>query len=350
MIRIGILGLAHGHVMSYGQEWVDHPEYGVQVAGIWDHDDKRLKETCEKFSAQPFDSVEALLSSDISAVCISSETCYHAELVEKAAAAGKDIILYKPMALTMAEADRIVEAVRRNGVRFSMGWQMRVDPQNQKMKEMIDSKELGPVCSFRRRHGLSTHTWGNFENSWHTAPEKNRDIFADDSSHPIDLMHWIFGMPETVSCEMSTLFNPGIPNNNGIALFKYDNGMIAEIYCCFTCVASEITTEVYCENGSIQQYFGDAVSASLPRVPGMPGLKWYRRGDERWTESDIPSPAGHGERIKAQGKRLAEFLNGGEAVCSAEEARDSLRLVLACYLSVREGGRVSVWDDRVYEI
>ena len=351
MIKVGILGLAHGHVFNYGGEWIAHPEkYGVEIAGAWDHDAARLQSDAPKLNAKPFDTAEALLESGIDAVVISSETAYHAALVEKAAAAKKDIILYKPMALTMAEADRIVNAVRENGVRFTMGWQMRLDPQNIKMKELVQTQALGKPTLYRRRHALGTQTWANFENTWHVDPQLNRDIFADDSSHPIDMMHWMFGMPETVSCEMSTMVNPKIKNDNGVALFRYANGLICEISCCFTCVASEITTEIYCENGSIQQYFGDNPGARLPRVPGMEGLKWYREGDADWTPSGIPSPASHGLRIRDQAGPLADFLKGGPAICTAEEGRDSLRLVLACYLSAQEGRRVSVWDERIVEI
>lgn len=350
MIKVGVLGFAHGHVMSYGGEWNANDEYGVKIVAGWDHDAERLQKSCETFHATAYESPEALLASDVDAVVVSSETCYHAELIEKAAAAKKDIICYKPLALTMKEADRIVEAVNKNGVRFSMGWQMRVDPQNQKMKEIITTEALGKVCAFRRRHGLATHTWTDFANTWHVAPEKNRDIFADDSSHPINMMQWIFGMPETVMCEMGTMLNPRIPNDNGIALFRYANGMVAEISCCFTCSAAEITTEIYCEKGSVQQYYGDGPATRLPRVDGEPGLKWFREGDSDWTDSGIPSPAVHGQRLKDQAVPLAEFLKGGPSVCTVEEGRETLRLVLACYLSAQRGERVSVWDDGVYDI
>ncbi|MBQ2955635.1 MAG: Gfo/Idh/MocA family oxidoreductase [Clostridia bacterium] len=349
MIKVGVLGFAHGHVMSYGGEWNANDRYDVRIVAGWDHDAERLGKSCETLGAVPCATIDELLSM-VDAVVISSETHLHAELVEKAAAAGKDIICYKPLALTMQEADRIVDAVNKNGVRFSMGWQMRTDAQNIRMKEMIVKEELGKVCAFRRRHGLATHTWANFENTWHVAPEKNRDIFADDSAHPINMMQWIFGMPETVSCEMSTMLNPKIPNDNGIALFKYANGMVAEITCCFTCSAVEATTEVYCEKGSIQQAYGDAPATRLPRVSGAPGLKWFREGDSDWTDSGIPSPAVHGQRLKDQAGPLADFLKGGPSVCTAEEGRDTLRLVLACCLSAREGKRVSVRDDGVYNI
>ena len=350
MINVGILGFAHGHCAPIVKQWLAHPEYGVAPVGGWDHDLERAKKNCEAFGISCFDSAQALLASDISAVLITSETGLHADLAEKAAAAGKDILLYKPMALTMGEADRIVEAVEKHGVRLSMGWQMRTDPQNQKIREMIQEKTLGKTCLYRRRHCLSTHKWVGFENTWHVNPAMNRDIFADDSAHPINMMLWIFGMPETVSCEMSTMVNPKVPNDNAVALFKYADGLIAEISCSFTCCATEITTEVYCEDGAIQQYFGDAPATKLPRVPGMPGLKWYRDGDADWTDSGIPSPAAHGERLGWQAEPMARFLAGGEPVCTAREGRDTLRLVLACYLSAREGKRVSVNDPRVYDI
>ena len=74
------------------------------------------------------------------------------------------------MALTMPQADRIVAAVKRHNVPFTMAWQMRVDPQNVKMKEMIQSGELGKIFMVRRRHGLGTHTWPEFTSLWHRCP------------------------------------------------------------------------------------------------------------------------------------------------------------------------------------
>ena len=353
MKKVGILGFAHGHVFSFAGEWMRDPAfYNVTVTGAWDHDKERLISSLEKLPAGilAFESAEDLLASNIDAVVISSETAFHANLVEKAAKAKKDIILYKPISLTMQEADRIVSAVNENDVRLTMGWQMRTDPQNAKMREIIKNGELGKTCLFRRRHGLATHTWAGFENTWHVNPQMNRDIFADDSAHPINLMLWMFGMPESVMCEMSTMVNPKIPNDNAVCLFKYANGLICEISLSFTTSATEITTEIYLENGSVQQYFGDAPATRMPRSEKIPGLVWFREGDACWTDSGIPSPKQHGERLKDQAGPMAAFLNGGESVCTAEEGRDTLRLVLSCYLSAKDGKRINVNDHRVYDL
>lgn len=349
-VKVGIIGFAHGHVMSYAKGWQTHPELGVELIGGWDSDAARAKSSCEALSIKPFPSLDELFAA-VDAVVISCETAYHADMTEAACEAKKDIICYKPMAITLREADRMVKAVEESGVRFTLGYQMRVDPQNIKIKQLIADGTIGKIYSYRRRHGLGTHIWANFADTWHVNPALNRDIFADDSAHPIDMLNWIFGVPETVSAEISTMHNPRVKNDNGVALFKYADGMIADISCSFTCSASEITTEVYGEKGTIQQYFGDNPATRLPRTPGMCGLKWFTEGNSDWTASDIPSPISHGERIAAQYLPFADFLNGRRGpVCSVYEARDSLRMVLACYLSAREGCRVRIDDPRVYEI
>ena len=348
--KVAILGFAHGHVMAYGTEWVKKPELGITVAAGWDHDQARLAESAKAFpDMKQCASVEDALE-NVDAVVISSETSLHAELIEQAAAARKAIICYKPMALTMAEADRIVAAVEKYQVPFTMGFQSRVDPQNIRIRELIQPEEIGGTYLYRRRHGLSTHLWNDFEHTWHNNPAYNRDIFADDSSHPVDMMNWIFGMPETVYAEISTMHSPAVPNDTAVLLFKYANGMIAEITCPFACTASEITTEVYGAKGVILQSYGDAVSTGLPRPEGQPGLKYYLVGDTDWTDSGIPSPAIHRQRLADQAAPFADFLYGRRGpICSVYEGREDLRLVLACYLSAREGCRVRVDDPRVYE-
>jgi len=170
-IGVGILGFAHGHVNAYCTQWQQHPEYDIQVVAGWDHDAARLETANQTFNCYPCRSVDELLSRpDVQAVVIAAETSRHAELVEQAAAAGKRIALQKPLALTLAEADRIVAAVNRAGVAFTLAWQMRVDPQNLKIKELLGSGEWGKVCMLRRRHGLNLLNAPGFTDLWHVRP------------------------------------------------------------------------------------------------------------------------------------------------------------------------------------
>lgn len=345
---VGVLGFAHGHVSAYCEAWKQE-QHGVRVIAGWDHDAARLDKAKESFGLSPYASPEELLANaEISAVVIGAETSYHADLAVMAAEAGKAIVLQKPMALTMAEADRIVEAVRRCGVPFTMAWQMRADPQNRQMKQWIDSGELGQLFTVRRRHGLPMGLQASFADSWHVDPAANRDIWADDASHPIDLLHYWLGVPESVTAEIASLYNPRIPMDNGVAIFRYPGGPLAEVNCSFTCIAGENTTEIVAEKGTVVQNYGDATSCNVPRPEGAVGLKRYDPGQGRWIASEWDSPPHHRYRISGLAEPLARFLRGEEGpLATAEEGRTSLRMVLACYVSAREGRRVMLDDPAI---
>lgn len=351
-LGVGILGFAHGHVNAYCTRWRQGPGLGVDVVAGWDHDDERAADAADSLGVESCASpAELLARKDVEAVVIAAETSRHAELVEQAAAAGKTIALQKPLALTMAEADRIVAAVAANAVPFTVAWQMRVDPQNLKMKELLTAGDLGKVLMVRRRHGLSTHLWPWLADSWHVDPVANRDIWADDAAHAIDFIQWLLGPPDTVTAEIDSLLDPKIPMDNGIAVYRYPGGPVAEVCSSFTCAAGENTTEIVAEKGVIIQNYGDGPSCSVPRPEGACGLKWYLTETSSWTYSDIETPGSHGSRIAGLAGPLAEFFHGNRPpIATAEDGRLSLRLVLACYISTREGRRVRIDDERVRDV
>ncbi len=350
-INVGILGFAHGHVGVYCTQWQQNPALEVRLAAGWDHDPARLQKNCTAFGIQGTTDLDELLARpDMPAVVIGVETSMHADVVEKAAAAGKMIALQKPLALTMAQADRIVAAVERHRVPFTLAWQMRVDPQNIEIKEIIESGVLGKIFMVRRRHGLPTQLW-DVASMWHFSPELNRDIWADDAAHPVDFILWLLGEPETVTAEISSLLNPRAPNDNGIAIYRYADGMLAEVVCSFTCVAAENTVEVMGEKGSIVQNYGDVPSCNVPRPAGAIGQKWYTLDKKDWTPSAIPSPASHAARIIALSKALSDFFHGRAGpIATAEEGRTALRMVLATYVSARQGRRVRLDDPAIASV
>ena len=341
-MNIGILGFAHGHVLAYCNQWRARPELDVAVVAGWDHKPERVKQAAEQYGLRIVSSAQELLADpQIAAVVIGAETVLHAELVELAAAAGKAVVVQKPIALTLEQADRIVAAVQRSRIPFTLAWQMREDPQNRKMKELMASGCLGRILMVRRRHGLATHVWRDFDQTWHVNPALNRDIWADDAAHPADFLYWLMGMPVSVTAELASLVNPRIPNDNGIAIFRYADGRIAEISCSFTCVAGENTTEIIGAKGVVIQNYGDLTSANVPRPAGGVGLKWFLQEQGAWTVSDTREVANHGERINALAGPLSDFLHGRRPpIATATEGRDVLRMILACYESNEKGVRV----------
>lgn len=344
MVKTAILGFAHAHVGMYCDVWRDQPALGVEVVAAWDHDARRLADAAQARGLQPHADVDELLHQPgIEAVIIGAETARHAELAIAAARAGKRIVLQKPLALTLAQADAIVEAIASTGAPFTVAWQMRCDPQNLRMKQLLAEGTLGRVLMVRRRHGLNSHMWAGFEHSWHVQPALNRGMWADDAAHAIDFLYWLLGMPRSVMAEIDTLLNPKVPDDQGIAVFRYADGTFAEVVSSMTCVAGENTTEIVGENGTIIQNYGDGPSCTPPRPADVPGLKWFLRDGTAWIDSGIPSPASHADRIRHLAAPLAEFLHGRRpSIATAAEGRDVLRLTLTCHESAATGRRINL--------
>lgn len=343
-IGIGILGFAHGHVGAYCELWRKNPEWGVRLAAGWDADPARADAGCAAQEIERAPTVADLLARrDVKAVVIAAETAYHAELVERAAAAGKTIILQKPLALTMDEADRMVSAVKRAGVPFTLAWQMRVDPHNLQIRSLLAEGRFGRVFMARRRHCLPTQQWKDFDKTWHVNPALNRDIFADDAAHAIDFIYWIRGRPVSVMAELGTLGNPAILNDNAIAVFRHEDGSFSEVSCSFNAVAGEMVTEIVCERGVIVEHYGDVCSCNNPWPPGGIQLKWYLEEEKKWTVSDLADIRQHGQRIAGLAQPLADFMAGRRPpLAMVEEGREVLRMVLACYASAEQGKRIHV--------
>ena len=150
-MKVGILGFAHAHVNAYCTQWRQRGELAVEPTAGWDRDDVRLDRAVEQHGVEPYASAKELLAGDVEAVVVASETSLHAELVGQAAA-GKAVILQKPMDLTLEDADRITAAVDAAAVPFIMAWQMRVDPENLQIKALLDAGALGRIYQIRRRH------------------------------------------------------------------------------------------------------------------------------------------------------------------------------------------------------
>lgn len=338
--QIAVLGCAHGHVGLYAEEILQFPD--AVITSVWDPDKSRAAAFAETYGCNPADDMEELLRDrEVDSVIIGSETSRHTECCVAAAEAGKSIVLQKPMALTLEDCDRILETVKNHGVLFSMAWQMRVDPQNLKIREILQSGILGRITLLRRKHCLSTHLWPDFENSWHVRPELNRGMWMDDAAHAFDFIYWLFGMPSSVFAEIDTLINPRIPDDTGVAVFRLENGAICEVVSSFTAGAGENTTEIHGDQGTLIQNFGDAVSAATPRKPDRTGLKWIFNGEADWTRSDLPSPTSQAERIRALARPIVDFLIGKRPpIATASEGRDVTQMLLASYESASQGRRI----------
>jgi predicted dehydrogenase len=319
----------------------------ARLVACWDDNEERGQRNASAFGMTYYPDVESVLKNpEVECVMIASETNKHADLCIRAAQAGKAILLQKPMALSLADCDRVIEAVEKAGVWFSMAYQMRHDPQNIHMKRLVEVGAVGRVGIVRRRHCIGvlfSDAFVNGPSRWHITREANRGMWMDDASHPCDWLYWMFGKPKTVIAEVDNVLTNVAPDDAGFAIFRYDNGMMADIHNASITHAGENTTEIYGDKGVIIQNHGDGPSCGI-KPPQPIGVKLYQsdRAELGWQDQGLPVPGGHGERIMGVARPFVDALKAGKPMCTAQEGRVSVEMVLAAYEASETGRRVTL--------
>jgi phthalate 4,5-cis-dihydrodiol dehydrogenase len=148
---------------------------------------------CLEFACEPHDSLEALLArADLGAVLIASPNNFHAAHTLAAAAAGKHVFCEKPMALSVADCDAMIAACERDGVKLMVGHSMRLAPPLRKLREVVESGELG-----RPLHGMAQYWFTGFQaresGVWHVERARSGGLFFQMAIHQIDVFHMVFG-------------------------------------------------------------------------------------------------------------------------------------------------------------
>lgn len=130
---------------------------------------------------------DALATHDVVDICTPTPT--HADLVRRAAAAGRHVICEKPLALTAVEAERMVAACAAAGVRLIPAHVVRWFPSYAEAKRSAASGELGDVRSLRLTRHVPVPAWAD----WFTDPARSGGLVTDLMIHDLDLARWIAG-------------------------------------------------------------------------------------------------------------------------------------------------------------
>lgn len=336
-IRFGILSFAHYHANFWSQALNESGE--AELVGIWDDDVERGQDAAEKYGTRFFADPAALLE-ECEAVGITSETVKHVELVEQAAEAGCDILLEKPMAMNLEECRRIRDAVRRAGVKFQQNFPKRYDPINHQMIDLVNGGELGEVATVRVRHAnyhlleLGQSAAGE----WFGDPAlSGGGALLDEGVHAADFLVWLLGLPAEVAAFTSNRALNLPLEDTALAIFRYSNGILAEIVASGTMVAAEESIEVYGTGGTATISGVDLASRDFARAPH---LKVYQRGTERgeWAGPDTVPFFKKGNFHQQGVLHFMKVIRGqAEPIISLEDGWKSLAMIRAGYRAAQTG-------------
>ncbi|WP_306532887.1 Gfo/Idh/MocA family protein [Geobacter sp.] len=249
IIGCGAIGSRHAAVID--------AEARGSITSLCDCNVMKAEQLDEKYSlgVKCFADYDALLAStNANVINICTPHGLHAEMAIKAAKAGKHILVEKPMALTVADAEAMMTAASDNGVYLMVVKQNRFNVPIALTKKAIDSGKLGRVFMVQCHVLWNRHDGYYADSNWRGSKELEGGALYTQASHFIDLLNWWFGDVVDVKAEIATKNHAIDIEDCGNALLTFDSGVMGALTWT-TCVYNknyEGSITIIAENGTIK--------------------------------------------------------------------------------------------------
>lgn len=311
---------------------------GLSLAGVCDTVEQRAREAGERLSVPWFTSYEAMLREvPCEIVTVATPSGLHPAHGILAARAGKHVVCEKPMAITLASADDLVNACDDAEVKLFVVKQNRLNPPVQLLKRAMDKGRFGRIYLAN-----TTVRWTRPQEYYDQAPwrgtwEFDGGAIMNQASHYVDLMQWLLGPVESVIAKTATLARKIEAEDTGIAVLRFRNGALG-------CI--EVTMLTYPKNleGSIT-ILGEKGTAKIGGTAVNRVEKWEFAepdGDDELVESaNTNPPSVYGLGHEAYYRNVLAVLRGeAKPDTDGRGGRKSLELILGIYQSARTGREV----------
>ncbi|WP_407270790.1 Gfo/Idh/MocA family protein [Radiobacillus sp. PE A8.2] len=264
-INVGIIGCGSITKFRHAPEYKANPY--VDEIVFFDRNFERAKQLAAEFGGRAVETVEELYNDPtIVAIsdCSSNET--HHINSTNALLNGKHVLCEKPLAVSIAYAEEILEAQRKSGKKLMVDHNQRLTKAHKKAKELIDKKELGEVLTFKTSFGhQGPESWGVDKSNatWFFKKERSHSGVAGDLGiHKIDLIHYLLSDEvEDVHAfhgALDKVDENGQPIevcDNVVCALKTKKGRIGTASFSWTYYGAEDnTTTIYCQYGIIKIY------------------------------------------------------------------------------------------------
>lgn len=315
----------------------------LEIAAVCDIQPDHIKKLLERHGLWADDSIKhytdykAMIAEvQPELVSIATESGIHAEIAIFCIKHGVHVIIEKPMAMSMADANEIIRLSEERNVKVSACHQNRFNIAVQEMRQALEAGRFGKLS-----HGSIHVRWNRNQNYYTQAPW--RGTWAQDGGalmnqciHGIDLLRWTFGGEvEEVYGQTRQQFHDYLEAEDvGMAVVKFKNGAIAMI---------EGTTNVYPKNLEETLYiFGEKGTVKIGGT-STNNIDVWDFADE--TEADMKNKGLEEETNNVYGNghtslfadMINSIQNGKKPYVDAYAGRDALELVLAIYKSQKEG-------------
>ena len=336
-IRIAVIGC--GRISKNHFNSIEKHHNDIELIAICDEDSTVLKEFQSRYKVSAFPKYEQLLTDqkpDIVALCTPSGL--HPEHTILAAKHGVHVMTEKPMATRWQDGIHMVRACDNAGVRLFVIKQNRLNTTLQLLKRAVDEKRFGKIHMVHLNVFWSRPQTYYDQAKWRGTWEFDGGAFMNQASHYVDLLDWLIGPVEKVQAMMSTFRDIEV-EDTGVLNVKWRSGTLGSM---------SVTMLTYPQNyeGSIT-ILGEDGSARIGGVAVNEIQHWQFKEpkdyDQKIQSANYETLSVYGFGHADYYKNVIDVLKGkDEPVTDGREGLKSLELLIAAYLSARDGRTISL--------
>lgn len=306
----------------------------ARLVAVCDRYEPAMKPYIEQYGATSYAELDKMLKDEaIDVVCICTPSGLHAPIAEQVAAAKKHIVLEKPIAMTIEETDRIIEAAKSHDVKLSVVHPNRFRPVVQELRTIIDSGALGKIS-----HANCIVNWNRNQEYYDQAPwrgtkEYDGGVLMNQAIHNLDLLLWFMGKPEEVYSMEATRLRNIEAEDVSTGVIRFESGALATVQAATTVYPRnfEESITIFGENGTVKIGGKNALFFEHLEIEG------YSEKDvitiKEKISSDPWGTPGH-ERIIAD--MIQAVQEDRQTLVTGEDGKKALELVLAFYESANK--------------
>ena len=338
--RTGFGVIGNGRIASkHTESIIGIPE--AELIAVCDIIPERAEDFSNRYNAKAYvDYKELLKREDIDIITIATPSGEHAEIAVAAAKAGKHIMVEKPMAMNLKDADRMIQTCKECGVKLAVIHQNRFNKSVKLLRAALAAGRFG-----RLTHGQASVRWNRGQEyydqaSWRGTKLQDGGVLMNQSIHNIDLLQWMLGSAESVFGYTTTALRKIEMEDVAGAVIKFKNGAIGLIEAASTIYPKNIeeTLNIFGETGSV---IVGGIAVNRIEVWEFPESGEEKKKIFAAQESDPPNIYGFGHREIIEDMIKAVRTDGVPAV-SGEEGRKALEIILAIYKCQETGQPVKL--------
>jgi predicted dehydrogenase len=339
-VRFGLIGcgrVAPRHAQSLEQI----PQ--TDLIAVADVKPSRAHNFAQQYKADGYTNHHDLLAcADVDAVSICVPSGLHAQVTLDALDAGKHVLVEKPIALNLTDADRMIGLASEKGLMLGVVLQNRYNSPMQRLRQLIDAGGLGKLYL-----GNACVRWyrpqSYYEDDWHGTWAMDGGALMNQSIHHIDALQWFMGPVQSVQAYTATLAHQMETEDAGVSVLRFASGALGSIEGSTLTWPQNLegSVSIFGEKGSVK-IGGTALNRiTLWKVEGQ-----LEQESEFLTSQRVDPPSVYGYSHREVIRDFAEaLLEGRPPSTPGEEARKSLELVLAIYESARTHREVRLLEE-----